>query len=367
MIMLVSKEHFTDEPATLAKFGFNPKEKVPPLNVFSQQMESYALHIIEDRPISNLYSYFVDNGQIYIDKSKETKLFVDPQERNGLAYSGVQEAVKKALADQGKIVFLYSPPGPVALESGTRYDQVKPYRDGQLYVLVGKEKDQQVDSIAIGVSKDQEQKTLPVFLGDKYIRPGFDDEIGKIKYYLTHPIPTNWNIDDLIGHLDKFSHIENFSVYKNVHDQEFFLSDVISDLRQGWLGGIKPKLKMEYENLYRIAQKTGDTKNAFVTQLQNYFPIYSKDGKMRLGGGCGGDGVSKDELDPLAGIRVNPLSTNYRLTTPSIQEIMKGKDKDSDEYGSLKFHCPACNGEHMRPRHELLKACPINGKEIAKC
>jgi hypothetical protein len=364
--MLFSKEHHSGEAATLAKFGFNPEEKVPSLNIFSKQMESYALHIIEDRPISNLYSYFVDKDQIYIDKNKETKLFIDPQERNGLAYSGVQKAVKKALAFPGKIVFLYSPPGPVALESGTRYDQVKPYRDGQLYVLVGQEKDR-VDSIAIGVSKDQEQKTLPVFLGDQYIRPGFDDEFGKIKYYLTHPIPTNWNIDDLVTHLDEVSRFENFSVYKNVHDQEFFLSDIISDLRQGWLGKIKPKLKMDYQNLFAVAQKTGDTKNAFVTQLQNYFPIYSKDGKMRLGGGCGGDGVSKDELDPLAGIRTNPLSTNYRLSTPSIEEIMKGKDKDSDEYGSLKFQCPVCSGEHIRSRHQLLEMCPVKRKEIPKC
>lgn len=365
--MLFSKERFTNESATLAKFGFNPKEKVPSLNVFSQQMESYTLHIIEDRPISNLYSYFVDNGQIYIDKSKETKLYVDPQERNGLAYSGVQEAVKKALAFPGKIVFLYSPPGPVALESGTRYDQIKPYRDGQLYLLIGREKDQ-VDSIAIGVSKDQEQKTLSVFLGDNYNRPGFDDEIGKIKYYLTHPVLTNWNIDNLLTHLEEVSYLENFSVYQNVHDQEFFLSDVISDLRQGWLGEIKPKIKMDYQHLFNITQRTGQTKDAFINQLQKYFPIYSKNGKMRLGGGCGGDGVSKDEFDPLADIRIDPLSSHYRLSTPSIEEIMKGKDgKDSDEYGSLKFHCPVCSGEHTRPRHELLKICPIKREAISKC
>ena len=33
-------------------------------------MESHALHVIEDRPVSNAHSYFIDKGEIYIDKEK---------------------------------------------------------------------------------------------------------------------------------------------------------------------------------------------------------------------------------------------------------------------------------------------------------
>ena len=44
---------------------------------------------------------------------------------------------------------------------------------------------------------------------------------------------------------------------------------------------------------------------------------------MPLGGGCGGDDVSENDLDPLTGIRFNPLSTNYRLKTLTIKDIMK--------------------------------------------
>lgn len=53
--------------------------------------------------------------------------------------------------------------------------------------------------------------------------------------------------------------------------------------------------------------------------------------------------------------------------------MKKNKAEDSDEYGSLKFQCPACNGEHTRPLHKLLVNCPSkrdeNGKEISipKC
>jgi hypothetical protein len=48
--------------------------------------------------------------------------------------------------------------------------------------------------------------------------------------------------------------------------------------------------------------------------------------------------------------------------------MKKNKYEDCDKYGSLKFDCPVCSGEHVRPRHKLLTNCPSkrdeNGKEI---
>jgi len=359
---------FVGEAESLAKFGFNHQEKISSLSDLSQKMESHALHVIEDRPVSNAYSYFIDRKQIYIDEKKETKLFVDPQERDGFSLLGVEEAVKKISFNPGQIVFLYSPPGPVVFRSGTRYDKMKPYPDGQLYLLVGKN-DNQVDAIAISVSKEQEKKVLTTFLGKKNLNyGGFDDEIEKIKYFLTHSIITNWNIDDFLTYLEGISYLEDFPVYKNVHKEEFKLSEVLSDLRRGWIGEIKPKIAINYQQLLNMVYG-GSVRSAYLYQLQNYFPIYGRNGKMPLGGGCGGDDVNENDLDPLKEFKqTNPLSTNYRLSTPSIQDILKkNNDKDSDEYGSLKFDCPVCNGEHTRPRHKLLEKCPIKGKEIPKC
>src|SRR3990167_2148160 len=148
---------FVDEAESLAKFGFNPQERISSLKDFSQQMESHALHVIEDRPVSNAYLYFIDNEKIYIDKEKRTKLFVDPEERGKLSLIGTKEAIRKALLYPGQIIFLYSPPGIIAFEKGTKYDKVKPYPDGQLYLLVGKN-DNQVDAMAISVSKEEEKQ-----------------------------------------------------------------------------------------------------------------------------------------------------------------------------------------------------------------
>lgn len=334
------------EAESLAKFGFNPTEKVSSFEDFSRQMESHALHVIEDRPVSNAYSHFIDK-----------ELFVDPEERGGLSLSGTKEAINKALLHPGQVVFLYSPPGQVAFERGTKYDKVSPYPDGQLYLLIGQNKNQ-VEALAISVSKEQERQVLQTFLGKENTQyKAFNNEIEKIKYFLTNPTVTNFDIDSLLTYLEGVSYLNDFSVYKNVHDEEFFLSDILNDLRRGWMKEIKPKIKIDYKESFDMI-RNGNVSNAYLDQMKNYFPIYAKNGKMPLGGGCGGNN---------AGDKDNPLSTNYRLSTPSIKDIMKKNDKDSDEYGSLKFNCPVCNGEHTRPRHKLLTNCPTKEMPIPKC
>lgn len=347
------------EAESLARFGFNPKERVSSLKDFSLQMESHALHVIEDRPVSNANSYFIDRGKIFIDEQRKSKLVVDPEERGGLSLYGTQEAIKNSLLHPGQIIFLYSPPGQVAFERGTKYDEVKPYPDGQLYLLVGKN-DNQVDAMAISVSKEQERQVLSTFFGKKNMKyGGFDDEVQKIKYFLTTPTVTGFDIDGLLLYLEGVSYLNDFPVYKNVHDEEFFLSDIVNDLKRGWMKKIRPKIKIDYQMAFEMTKNDGVAK-AYLDQIKKYFPIYAKNGKMALGGGCGGNDGENEKTDP--------LSTNYRLSTPSIKDIMKKNSDDSDEYGSLKFSCPVCSGEHTRPPHELLVFCPIkidkDGKKI---
>ena len=349
---------FAGEAESLAKFGFNPTEKISSLQNFSRQMESHALHVIEDRPVSNANSYFIDRGEIYIDENRKEKLFVDPEERGGLSLFGTKEAIKNSLLHSGQIVFLYSPPGQVAFERGTKYDKVKPYPDGQLYLLVGKN-DNQVDAMAISVSKEQERQVLSTFFGKKNMNfGGFDNEVQKIKYFLTTPTVTDFNIDSLLTYLEGVSYLNDFPVYKNVHDEKFLLSDILYDLRRGWMKEIRPKIEIDYQQTFEMTKNEGVGK-AYLDQIKNYFPIYAKDGKMSLGGSCGGN-EGENEFDRSKDfMKVDALSSNYRLSTPTIKDIMKKNGDDSDEYGSLKFSpCPVCNGEHTRPPHVLLEFCP---------
>lgn len=372
MFMISLKElqqhTFVGAEKSLAQIGVNPGEKISTYENFSEQVDSHALHVIEDRPVSNAYTYFIDKGEIYIDEERRTKLFIDPEERGGLSLLGTKEAIKKSLLHPGQIVFLYSPPGQVVFEKGTKYDKVKPYPDGQIYLLASKN-DCQIDAMAISVSKEQERQVLSTFFGKKNIDyGGFDDETTKIKYFLTHSTIRNFNIDGLLSYLEDISHEDDFLVYKNVHKEEFFLSDILHDLKQGWMKEIKPRINIDYQKVFDMAQR-GDIRGAYINQLKDpiYIDLYAKNGKIPLGGGCGGND-SENENNPLKEFMNNdPLSTNYRLKTPSIEDVMKKNNEDSDEKGSLEFDCPNCNETHKREPHTLMENCPVTGKPIPKC
>jgi len=130
----------------------------------------------------------------------------------------------------------------VAFEKGTRYDQVKDYPDGQLYLLVGSEGGDRVDCLAISVGKDYENQVLDIFLGNKRIE-SFDDQKTKIIYYLTNPILSDKNIDELIAYLEFYD--PNILVYTNVHGISFTLGQVIEMMRLGLEGKIKPQINLD--------------------------------------------------------------------------------------------------------------------------
>jgi len=103
------------EAKSLATFGFNPNERITSIDTFQKQLESYALHVVEDLPVSNRYSYYLnEEGKIFIDKNLQTELFIDEQERGGFAKSGTIKAIEIAKNNPGNVVIFYSPPGPRA-------------------------------------------------------------------------------------------------------------------------------------------------------------------------------------------------------------------------------------------------------------
>ena len=330
---------------SLANFGFNPQEKITSTDGFQRQIESYALHVVEDLPVSNRYSYYLnEEGKIFIDKNFQTELFIDEQERGGFAKSGTIKAIEMARNNPGKVVIFYSPPGPVAFEKGTRYDQVKDYSDGQLYLLVSNERDQ-VDCLAISIGKENESQVLDIFLGEERNRT-FNDQVTKIIYYLNNPCLLNKNIDDLIAYLSNYGQI---NVYTNVHGDSFNLDEVIKMIRLGWEGKIKPQINLdEIKNslssnalkMYREDSTYPLAQNFYLQILDAYTSIYGD--SYRLGGSCGGAVYSKEKrslFERWSINDVNPLSTSWRVLTNS---------ESSDRYDD--YECPHC---HQKIKGEL--------------
>jgi len=345
------------EAKSLAILGFNPNERITSADSFQRQLESYALHVVEDLPVSNRYSYYLnERGKIFIDKNFQTELFIDEQERGGFAKSGTIKAIEMARNNPGKVVIFYSPPGPVAFEKGTRYDQVKNYPDGQLYLLVGNNKNQ-IDCLAISVGQENEEQVLDIFLGERINRT-FNDQVTKIIYYLNNPRLIDKNIDDLIVHLSNYD--QDTKVYTNVHGNSFVLGEVIQMIILGWEGNIKPQINLDEilfpkiwgNDLPKLPFSIGDLRtygegnayslppNFYLKILDAYTDVYGNN--YNLGGSCGGSVYSKEKkslFENWSIKEINPLATSWRSLTNS---------ESSDRYDD--YECPSC---HQKIKGEL--------------
>lgn len=330
------------EAKSLAILGFNPNERITSVDSFQRQLESYALHVVEDLPVSNRYSYYLnERDKIFIDKNFQTELFIDEQERGGFAKSGTIKAIEMARNNPGKVVIFYSPPGPVAFEKGTRYDQVKDYPDGQLYLLVGNNKNQ-IDCLAISVGQKNEEQVLDIFLGETRNK-SFDDPKTKIIYYLTNSSLSYKNIDELIAYLEAYD--PNILVYTNVHGISFTLGQVIEMMRLGWVGDIKPQINLDKikENLSGMYQEDGYplAQNFYLKILGAYTTVYGD--SYNLGGSCGGSVYSKEKsslFERWSINDINPLSTSWRS--------LMANSENSERYDD--YECPSC---HQKIKGEL--------------
>jgi len=323
---------------SLANFGFNPQEKIISADAFKKQLESYALHVVEDLPVSNRYSYYIGrDGEIFIDPYFKTELFIDEEERGGFAKSGTLKAIEISRNNPGKVVILYSPPGPVAFSPGTKYDKVKPYPSGQLYLLIGNE-DSRVDCLAITIGQENENQILDIFLGPHRTKD-FDDVKTKITHYLTTPYPLYKNIDELISHLSSYD--PNIVVYTNVHGVSFTLGEIIQMMILGSDGSIKTKINLDEIFFPKIFDQDRNTAPFFYHQiLDAYTGVYGN--SYSLGGSCGGAIYSKGEnslFSRWSTDDINPLSTSWRVLS---------KLENSDRYED--YECPKC---HKKIKGEL--------------
>ncbi len=378
---------------SLQHYGFNPFSEVKNLQLlspeeriirFNQQRESYVNHLLKDQAVSILYKYWPDkNGNIFISPAKKERdnviYQIDFNERNSLFYDGILRTVEQAVQNPGNLVALYSPTGKKLFEN-TPLEFIpkekskwlkEPYDIGQLYFLYFN--GNKINNVAVSVNNDNNPWLMDLALIFKEINQEKDEE-RRISLFLTTPV--------LLENVDQFlqrNWNDNYHVFKNVHGEDFFLDRVINDMRETFAGKKKLKTPIYYDQTVQSLQRSEITAD-IITQGY-FFTIYNfmeERGlsKTKFGGGCPGDGAEMSEIEEILGYdimrsitmgenmftkNVSSLSTNYR-------DLKQHKnDENSDEYGSLKFHCPVCNEEHTRPRHQLLEKCPTKGKEIPKC
>ncbi|MBI5123413.1 hypothetical protein HZA75_06165 [Candidatus Roizmanbacteria bacterium] len=374
------------------QYGFNPFTEaksyrgLPSEEItkrFNQQRESYVNHLLEDQAVSILYQYWPDkNGNIFTSSSRNERDNVihqiDFNERNGLFYDGILRTVKQAVRNPGNLVALYSPTGKKLFDStpGESIPREKlkwlkePYDIGQLYFLYFD--GEKINNVAASVNNDDNPWLIDLASEFGEINKEKDEE-RRISLFLTTPI--------LLENVDQFLQRDwndNYHIFKNVHSEDFFLDRVINDMKETFSGKKKLKTPIYYDQTVQSLQRSEITAD-IITQgyISTVYHFMKERGlsKTKFGGGCPGDGAEMSAVEKILGYDImrsiageNMFARNVSSFSSSYRDLRQHKnDENFDEFGSLKFHCPICNGEHTRPRHQLLEKCPIKGKEIPKC
>lgn len=375
------------------QYGFNPfaeaksYQGLPSEEItkrFNQQRESYVNHLLEDQAVSILYQYWPDkNGNIFTSSSKKERDNVvhqiDFNERNGFFYDGILATIEQAVQNPGNLVTLYSPTGKKLFNSTPTESIPKekskwlkePYNIGQLYFLYFD--GEKINNVAVSINDDNNPWLLE--MGREFTEINQErDEEKRISLFLTTPIELG-NVDIFLE--KPWEH--NYRIFKNVHNEDFFLDGVINDMRETFAGRRKLKIPIYYDQTVQSLQRSEITVD-IITQgyLSTVYNFMKERGlsKTKFGGGCPGDGAEMSEVERILGYDVmrsitmgeNIFAKSVSSLSANYQDLKQHKsDENSDEYGSLKFDCPVCNGEHTRPRHQLLEICPTKGKEIPKC
>ncbi len=334
----------------LSRWGFN-KENVGnnPADIlaFAANLESYELHVVKNHAVSIPYYYRMDGINGIIDAKTDKKILLDPRERGGLYESGFKKAMSFAYRCPGQLVFLYSPPGISSFEDLPPEDYAKPYDIGQLYVMWS-EGDTVVN---LGISVNAEgEKWLHEVLGAEYITQAEAlDEKQRITSYITRPVARNWNIDDFINRPWDFTgavFCSNSVRGTIVYDVE----GIMSELKDSLSGRLRSSV--DYEALAeQIAQKGLSSEEAFLSVIAHSMHQYGRT-SVPLGGGCGGEEISAEELlygkvplsAKLAG--VSNISSEYRKITQ-----ISGESPKKSEQQTLDCICPFCN-QHVRAKIE---------------
>lgn len=272
--------------------------------------ESLAVEVLLDEPVSPLYHYSLDtDGAMYSCKPSGERysnipIKSNPWERNGYVALGRERLAHALLANPGAVVVHYSPAGPVYFDdepcvvdvNDPRFSQreddfvdVKPYQDGQLYIQYYDGR--KVSGVAVKVGNEVVVERLIETLGLN--RPPSEDEIDRIKYYLTHPVTTTMAPEEF-GAMVSVQQSEG-PLYQGNNGMSHSVADVGRSLTDTFKGvALRPGMKFAQEALDYIQQHgpvetwTPDTiKEAYLTMALSYADHYGLD-TVSFEGGCGG-------------------------------------------------------------------------------
>jgi len=343
----------------LKQFGFDPHNESKRFNKlrpservreFIQQRESYVNHLIEDRAVSIPYSYWLNEGQIFTSSSFEeiynVKYQIDQAERNGTFYSGLIKAAALASDSPGELIVLYSPTGKKLFDntivediSRERLDFLrKPYDNGQLYFMYFD--GQKLNNVSISIDNDNNSWLLEMVPEISFLINNDQDEERIISSIVNMPLRLG-GINDFFDRKWASNHL----VYHNVHHQDFYLDQVLLEMKN-ILVGEKPTVTDSLNDRF-IKFLEGQTitsqliTEGYLLALRNYMVSNEKE-TTTLGGSCGGEGLSLGEIELI--LKLGDLLQTFRLPSPT--ELISSFSSAYRNIRQWDYHdgeCRICN------------------------
>jgi hypothetical protein len=303
------------------------------------------------------------NGEV-ISYPDGTVLHIDRDERGGYNEFGIKSAISGALENPGQVVLLYSPPGPVVFDANpqNKFKDVKPYTDGQLYIMFADS--EKVNNVAISISGEGESWISQIMPNEFKEASSRKTVIEKVIYFITHPILIGKTIDEF---LETQVYNPDKIIFKNKDNVEFSLIQTLSLIRKS-LAGKFGRSKIVDQMMQEIDIDTitsTDIDVIYGALAQRYMKEIGTN-SLTLGGSCGGMEIKlnifSNDLDN--------LSTSFRMITQGHNILKLSKDFRDDPNlcrcsaaSGPHFHCPGKNKKTKQPCSHAIEV----GQGITSC
>ncbi|MFH0773598.1 MAG: hypothetical protein V1922_04785 [bacterium] len=355
---------FAWQAISLAKRGYNPAE-ANTLNLISsaetrrellkRNLETTIKHVFEDSAVSFTNYYQMKRGEV-ISHPDGVPLRIDSDERGGMYKFGITSAVAGSLENPNQVVLLYSPPGPVVFDDNpnNKFKEVKPYIDGQLYMMYAdtdRTGVKKVNNVAISVSGGNGESWIQQIMPEVYQNAKSQHtDIQQVSHFITNPFLTGKSIDQF---LDICGNYKDRIIFKNKDGVDFSLSQTLALIRQSLAGQISrsPLVDKVLQHVDMEHITAHDIDFIYGALAQHYMREKGVE-SLTLGGSCGGEEIQLDVFSH----GLDNLSTSFRMVTQGKNIFRASKDFRDDPNlcrcsaaAGPHFHCPGRNKKTKEP------------------
>ncbi len=354
-----------DVPSSLAQRGYNPNEykiinsiesRHAKKDYLRRNLETTINHVFEDSAVSFTNNYQMNERGEVVSYPDGTVLNIDSDERGGYYKFGIESAVAGALSNPNDVVLFYSPPGPVIFDNNpnNKFKDVKPYPDGQLYMMYSDGK--KVNNVATSISPEGEFWISNIMAREYKEASLKKSPIERIKYFITHPVLTGKSIDSFLNDQNK---IQDKIIFRNKDKVEFSLSQTLALIHQSLTGQLAKShiVDQVLQNIDVNNMTAHEVERLHDAVAQQYMIEKGLD-ILTLGGFCGGTEI---KLDPFSN-GLDNLSTAFRMIAQGENIFKLARDPREDPNlcrcsaaSGPHFHCPGVRKDSKEPcRHAIV-------------